>query len=69
MTYVVASRMTCGFLIADRTRLLRARRRLYAKTLHHRDQDQANRTMGWLGMLLCLAGGFLELDCLKWLLA
>jgi hypothetical protein len=68
MTYVVANRMTCGFLITDPARLLRARRRLYAIAVDRLMQDQAERTLGWLGLLICLAGGFLEIDFLKWLL-
>jgi hypothetical protein len=68
MTYVVANRMRCGFLIADPARLLHARRRLYASAIDHFRQDQAERTLGWLGLLLCLAGGFMEIDFLKWLL-
>lgn len=50
----------------QRLQLARASRRLYAQYQQARHACRAEPDLAWIGFLLCLAGGLLELGLVLW---
>lgn len=56
------------FLRLPRDRIVDATRRLYAQSETRLKVEDDERDLTWLGMLLCLVSGLLEISLLQWLL-
>ncbi len=68
MTYsrIAENRFSC--LHPPHDRIVNATRRLYAQKEMNLQQEDYERNLTWLGMLLCLVGGMLEISFVRWLL-
>ena len=56
------------FLKLPRDRIVDATRRLYVQSENRLKDEDDERNLTWLGILLCLVGGLLEVSLLQWLL-
>ena len=56
------------FLQLPRDRFVDATRRLYAQSETRLKNEDDERDLTWLGMLLCLFSGLLEISSMQWLL-
>lgn len=48
-------------------RIVSSTRRLYAQAERNLKDEEGERSLAWVGMLICLAGGALEVGFLRWI--
>lgn len=68
MTYSRIAENPFSCLHPSHDRVVNATRRLYAQTERNLKEEDKERNLTWLGMLLCLVGGVMEVSFLRWLL-
>ncbi len=64
MNYQKARHAAASYMTLGTAQLARARRRLYAVHEANRTRSRAQRDMGWLGVVLCVSVGLVELEIL-----
>ena len=68
MTYSPIAANPFSLLQPPHDRVVDATRRLYAQSETRLKDEENERDLTWLGMLLCLVSGVLEISLLEWLL-
>lgn len=68
MTYIRITAYPFSSLHLPRKHIVNATRRLYAQSETNLKRETGERNQVWLGVLICLASGVLEVGVLRWFL-